>query len=68
MSVIGWDIAEKWARADKIREEFYAEKAKVETLLEEALILCNNTIDVKAKASNKSVVRSSPRPRNKIES
>lgn len=60
------DIVERWARADKIREEFYAEKAKVETLLEEALVLCNNVIELKTKT--KSVVRATPRPRNKIES
>ena len=68
MGLVGMDIVEKWARADRIREEFYAEKAKVEALLEEALILCNNVIDIKAKTTAKSIVRATPRARNKIES
>ena len=58
MGLVGMDIVEKWARADRIREEFYAEKAKVDLLLAEALILCNNVTEVKMK---KSIVRSKPR-------
>ena len=51
MALVGMDIVEKWARADKIRQEFYAEKARADVLLEEALVLCNNTIDIKTKKS-----------------
>ena len=58
MALVGMDIVEKWARANRIREEFYAEKAKADTLLEEALILCNNTSELRTK---KSIVRSTPR-------
>lgn len=60
MPSISFDILDKWARADRIRSEFYAEKAKVDVLLKEALVLCNSVSELRTK--KKSVVRSNVRP------
>jgi len=52
------DILCQMNYADKIRQEFYQEKFKVDRLLREALSLCNSITNIEFK---KSVVRSSIR-------
>lgn len=61
MAVVPSDILDKWEKADRIRQEFYKEKAKVDILLHEVLCLCNNVSVLRTK--KKSEVRSQIRPK-----
>lgn len=42
--VVNLDIVERWLRADDIRKEFYEEKAKADSLAEEAIRMCNTLL------------------------